>query len=517
MKGYFLKLASFKEWKILFLVYLFGLFLRFLYFPNDISFGYDQARDAYVSLHAISGDLKILGPQASVPGIYHGALVYYILGPLYKLFAESPFAVAAVFRIVNTSGILLTFLFLKLLYKSNRASLLGAFLFSLSFEQTQFSLFLGHPALGVITVLIFYIGLALLFFSKKPIGLCIACYGLGLTIQFHFSSISLFAVLILTLFVFRKSFPKIGLKKIIVSFLILMLTLSTYILAEFKYGFRTTKTLLDMYLSESSGGGLKIQNIVDIPARVIENNFINSSQTSFLILIILIAMTLFFAKKEKKIEQILFLLILFTVAIVPYIFYVSVQPSFYYSLGASVALIAIVSFVLDNIFSKSKLIGYFLMSVILISNLKLITTDNPKGTVPEINAQEGMLLTDAIKVMDYMYTKANGKYFAVSAVTIPYNINSTWSYLFEWYGLRRYGYLPIWGGENALGFENVLVVELAQSKLPTIKFTIIEPTRGLTRGQIESFLVNENIFWRVVDEVRYGQFTVQYRIFKTLS
>ena len=512
MRSKLSKFVSLKTQKHLLLIFFFGLVLRFLYFPNDISFGYDQARDAYVSLHAVSGDLKILGPQASVPGIYHGALIYYILGPLYKIFAGSPFAVAAVFRIINAIGIMLIFLFLKLLFKSEKTALLGALLFASSFEQTQFSLFLGHPALGIITVVIYFIGLSMLVFSKKPVGLYVACLGLGLTIQFHFSSISLFAVLILILLLFRKSLPRINIKYIIISALILLVTLSTYIIAEFKYGFRTTKTFTEMYLLGNSGDGLKLKNIIDIPARVVEANLINTTQLSLLILFAIISLAFYFSVKEKNKKQVVFLLTLFTIAIIPYIFYTSVQPSYYYSLGASIALVSIAAYVINKLFAGSKLLGYLLLVIVIVSNMRLITAHNPRGTVPEINAQEGMLLTDAIRVMEYAYSKAEGEPFAVSAVTIPYNINTTWSYLFEWYGANKYGYLPVWGGENALGFENVLIIEPAQSKLPPIKFIIIEPPKGLTGEQIDAFLESEDIFWEKIDEARYGEFTVQHRI-----
>lgn len=512
MRNKLSKWISLKTQKYLLLIFLFGLILRFLYFPDDISFGYDQARDAYVSLYAVSGDLKILGPAASVPGIYHGALIYYILGPLYKIFSGSPFAVAAVFRIINAIGIILIFFFLKILFQSEKTALLGALFYALSFEQTQYAMFLGHPALGIITVLTFFIGLSLLVFPKKIKGLYVACLGLGLTIQFHFSSVSLFADLIFIYLFFRKSLPRINLKQIIISTLIILITMSTYIVAEFKYGFRTINTLTEMYLLGSSGDGLKLQNIIDIPKRVVEANLINSTQLSLLILIAITTLALYFSRKEQKTGRVVFLLILFSIAIIPYIFYTSVQPSYYYSLGASIALMAIAAYVINKLLTGSKLLGYLLLVIVIVSNIGLIAKHNPKGTVPEINAQEGMLLTDAIKVMDFAYSKAEGEPFAVSAITIPYNINTTWSYLFEWYGGKKYGYLPVWGGENALGFENVLTVEPAQSKLPSIKITIIEPPRGLTGVQIETFLEGEDIFWQKVDEARYGEFTVQQRI-----
>ena len=71
----------------LILIFALAYVLRILFLPqNAITFGYDQARDALVTQKIISGDLKILGPPASTPGLYHGAFYNYTLIPAYILF-----------------------------------------------------------------------------------------------------------------------------------------------------------------------------------------------------------------------------------------------------------------------------------------------------------------------------------------------------------------------------------------------------------------------------------------------
>lgn len=101
-----------KEQKIiryLFLIFVFALVVRFLYFPNDIYFAYDQARDAFVSLKIFSGDLKIVGPPATFRGVNHGALFYYLFGPFYYLFNSSPVGVAILVRVINALGVFVVF------------------------------------------------------------------------------------------------------------------------------------------------------------------------------------------------------------------------------------------------------------------------------------------------------------------------------------------------------------------------------------------------------------------------
>ena len=75
-----------KEILILLGLAIFGLFLRVIFLKNGaLIFGYDQARDAFSALEIAHGHLKILGPSASAPGLFHGVLYYYLLAPIYLL------------------------------------------------------------------------------------------------------------------------------------------------------------------------------------------------------------------------------------------------------------------------------------------------------------------------------------------------------------------------------------------------------------------------------------------------
>src|SRR3989304_1204100 len=140
------KLESLFSNKILILLILLGLMVRFLYFPDNVYFAYDQARDAFISQKIFQGDFKIVGPPASVPGLFHGALSYYILAILYKLFEGNPFSLSAIFRIYNLIGIIPLYIIANKLFGKTTA-LLSAFIYAVSFEQTQYALFLRHQSL----------------------------------------------------------------------------------------------------------------------------------------------------------------------------------------------------------------------------------------------------------------------------------------------------------------------------------------------------------------------------------
>ena len=97
-------------------IFLLALVVRFLYFPLDIYFGYDQARDAFAASEILKGDLKIIGPTTSFEGLNHGVLYYYLFSPFYFIGGGDPTYVAAFLRILNASSIILIFLLAKSLF-----------------------------------------------------------------------------------------------------------------------------------------------------------------------------------------------------------------------------------------------------------------------------------------------------------------------------------------------------------------------------------------------------------------
>ena len=66
---------------------------------------------------------------------------------------------------------------------------------------------MGNPSLASLSVVLMYLGLALVIFKRRPIGLPLACLFLGFSIQFEFALTYLIVPFVLILIIFRKSFP----------------------------------------------------------------------------------------------------------------------------------------------------------------------------------------------------------------------------------------------------------------------------------------------------------------------
>lgn len=507
-----------KKQMIQFLIAIFiaALVLRFLYFPGDIYFGIDQATGAFAVEEILSGHPKLIGPSTTFPGLRHGVLYYYISAPFYFFGNGNPAFMAAFLRIINASGVFLIFALGAVLF-NKYVGIIAAALYAISFEQTQFALYFNHPSLAVISILIMYLGLGLLIFKKKGYGLIIALAGLGLSIQFEFILTYLIIPFILILITFRKLIPKINFRIAGLSLITFLLTIMTFIIAEIKFSFRSAQLLPKLLIGNNPKFLERILSTYLFEMdQVIKFSLVGVDRlknfTGLVLLLSFIALVLTKANKQAAFLGIWFfsaLIIYFitggddiTVGIIQY------HPN----VGISLSLAIFVSYIL---YSMGKKLGFILPVVLIVFiavlNFSLIQKFNPLGSMPEINAQSFMLLSDEEEVLDYLYQDAAGKPFAVSGITMPYIINTTWSYLFEWYGQQRYGYLPVWNGKNALGYPGNLKVQEAQEGLPDVRYLIIEPVRGIPEHLINEYLQNESYFTYIQEEHKIGHFIVQKR------
>lgn len=507
-----------KNLTFLLAIFIFALFLRFIYYPKDIYFGIDQATGSFAVQEILNGHPKLIGPSTSFPGLRHGVLYYYLYAPFYKIGNGNPAFAAAFLRVVNALGIFLMFAIGVVLF-NEFVGIIAALLFAVSFEQTQFALYFNHPSLSVIGILVMFLGLSSLIFKKKKSGLIIALFGLGLSIQFEFLLTYLIMPFILIVFTFKKSLTNLDIKTIISGLLIFLLTIFTFIVAEIKFNFRSISFLPRLLFNDSHKSIYRIiSTYVFELGQVIKFSLTGYSNLNLVIgmilLTIFIITILYFSKVRNRI---IFLGIWFFSVIVTYIvtggddLKVDILQ-YHQNAGVSCSLILFVSYILYILGKKSKYLAILIIIMITFANFYQIEKLNPYGSIPQINAQSFMLLSDEKQVLDFIYKDASGAPFAVKGVTLPFYINTTWSYLFEWYGKQTYGYLPIWGGKNAVGYAGNLVVEEAQSKLPDKRYLIIEPLRGIPNYLVDNYLKEENYFTTIVEEKKIGAFIVQKRV-----
>lgn len=490
----------------LFVIFAFALFIRFLYFPDNVYFGFDQARDAFESLSIYQNlDLKIIGPSTASPTLFHGPLYWYLIGPFYLFGKGNPAFPAAFLLILNALGVFLIYLVGKTLF-DKRVGLISGLLYAISFEQTQYAMYFGNPAPAVLTIILFYLGLIIFLFRKNWKGIALSLFALGLSIQFEFFLFYLILVFVFLMIILgRRKIKSLGIKEIVLSAVALIIALSTFILAEIKFGFRTTKSLLGV--AGSIGGNYDLQKAATVLIKrmileVNDNLFSFGVVIEILILFALLGFSLYLIKrKAKDYKKIGFLLTWFLASNLLFIFG---TPSLYYTnIGISAGLILLAAYYISKILDKKRILGLMALSLIVISNLVLITKQNPKGIINDIYVQEGMLLGRLKSAIDFVYKESEGKPIVVSASTMPLYINTTWAYLFNWYGKEKYGYLPYWAGKVAEGYPGSLPTWKSQEKEYAF-FSIVEPTRGVEQRFIDEFLEEQEQYGEVLTEEVYG-------------
>jgi hypothetical protein len=125
--------------------------------------------------------------------------------------------------------------------------------------------------------------------------------------------------------------------------------------------------------------------------------------------------------------------------------------------------------------------------------------------------QERAFLAEQLATIDKTYLLANGNEFTFSSLTGPYGINITWSYLYNWYGRSKYGYVPKFVGLSQKGLIGESLLEETDLVSDT-HFTIIEPDVLVNKEIAEKFYFDQDLrAGSVSAEYAFGTLTVQAR------
>jgi hypothetical protein len=113
------------------------------------------------------------------------------------------------------------------------------------------------------------------------------------------------------------------------------------------------------------------------------------------------------------------------------------------------------------------------------------------------------------KIIDQMYTTANGRGFTLRLTGIPYKIQTVWAYLLTEYGYKKYGYLPYWEHGNIGGFPGKLPTPI--NGTTCLRFLVREPMTGLPQSLVDLDVKEENYYSTIVSWIGVDLFTIQER------
>ncbi|MEK7154918.1 MAG: glycosyltransferase family 39 protein [Patescibacteria group bacterium] len=490
-----------KKFKIPIILFVISIILRILpIFQNAVSFHYDMARDAFVAQKIIHGDLKVMGPPSSTPGLSHGVLYYYLLALLYLIGNGNPIFVSAVLSILSSLSIFPVYFLAQDFFKNKRMGILAGILFATSFEATQYAPWISNPSLALLCLAFYFYGLWL-WKNDRPSGFLLAITSAVLATQFQLFLSTLFIVTLLFWIIFK---TKVNKKGFILAVLIVLVGLGSYFIAFGKFGTYAQIWSIISQRIPTNQFVFRIQftdvilNYINRFADIYINNFFPSNILLGGILGIVCLVT----SRSSS-------FVLFTLLISLPIFIFGGHNSNYVNLGMVFPGILSVLIVFKTILKKNKFLAVLLLLVIFGSNLYTIIKLSPRGQLSMVIPKD-MVLNKQFNLIDKTYEIAAGRPFSINTLTLPLWVNTTWSYLYSWYGKSKYGYVPSFYGHDQVGSEgDGTLPEDNTPKDPA--FFIIEPQDGIPQNLITSELSSENAKTEIVNQYDYGALLLQER------
>jgi len=504
-----------KEIAVVFVLFIFSLFFRWnLVRDNHFLFYYDQARDAYFSRNIIENrDLKIQGPSASGTNdtVYHGVLYYYIIGPVYTLSKGNPAVVVFFLCLINSLTLIPIYLLAKNLFKNKTAGYLACFLYAFSADAAEIGSWLSNPALATLTIAWFYYFLWKIFFvgEKRYLG------WLGLMLGLTNQSVIWSVYLIITVLICyglrakkEKRWLLFNLKQFVSGLVIYFLTISSMLVTQFKLynsGIFNLQILTEStkgLVNESAQVVMTLKQYVEKISYALMPFWSTVSKICFML-----ALIWFINSKFRKNSKIFLMIWLLSPLCLFF------KNSYYVLIGILPGLYMIMAICLWQL-RKYKLGRPFviiLLSLFVFSNMMAVDRVRKQEFNHVSNIQTGAYLHQQLALIDKTYELAEDKQFSISSLTNPYKYNTTWAYLYNWYGKEKYGYIPYWFGSSQKGMPADNLLEKIESP-KDFHFSIYEPDPGGIYIFIPEF-DKEQTSWAgpVLNKYQFGSLKLEYR------
>lgn len=451
-------------------------------------------------------DLKIIGPPTTTEGLYSGVLYYYLLAVPYGLADGNPKAAAVFLSFINTLAIIPIILLTKNLFKSNVYAFSAAIFFTFSFEAIQYGPWISNPSPAIFTIAMFFYSLRA-WQKGKSWGLPLAVVFAALSAQMEFFLTFLFAVILAFKFIFN---IKVQVKQFFISAILTLIIMSSFLISMIKFN-TFGKVLFGLFsISQNSEINFRIKftdlllNYLDRYSNLFINNFFPANVSIGGVLGFIV---LFFLIKGLRKEWNKF--ILFCMLCNLPIFLFGGQNSNYTTVGMVTPAILGVLVFLQSVFKKSVTLGIVIIFAIIFANLYMTFRIGENGQILFVIPKD-MVLKNELKLIDETYKISDGQPFSINTLTLPLWTNTTWAYLYSWYGYKNYGYVPSFYGHNQIGLlgeKDLLKIDKPLNKT----FFIIEPHVGIRDEDYRLEIGAENSKTDLISETKYGELILQFR------
>lgn len=498
-------------------IFLLGLVFRLIYF-KEANFGWDQARDAFQAMDIWQGDsIKLIGPgTAELPGLHHGSFYWYLISPFYFFSNGNIYAVRLFLIMLNLIGVFAIFHTASLLFKNKSIALLSSLLFAMSFEAVQYARWLSNPSPALLTISLTFLGLWYVLNNKKW-GIPLALISWAFSIHFQFFLVYQIVIIAPVLIWYYRSNKHLFNKEDFLGFFGWFFVLIPFLIAEIKFKFQGLKAFAHLFERQEQTRALGEISLAFVNRVIATFQFnilgLNHFLAGLFALTIFVS-TIIYIRKNKFKKELVFLLVwlLSPVIIAPF----DKAHAYFVTVGNLSPAIILASFFFVEYGKKHRshvLYYIFLIGVLFLGQLNLILDQNKNGE-SLFSVQQKMIVSDQLRVMDYVYQRSGKKPFVINTVTNPLFINTTWAYLFSWYGVSKYGYMPSWAGYPQDGqFGSSTKFTPITDRMDKDFYVIVEPQPGIPEHMIRGVLMFEDTRSVILETKKIGEFTVQKRRF----
>lgn len=468
----------------LFALLVLGAFLRWFNLAGSTSFFYDQGRDALAALGILNKDFVLVGPPSDFPGIFMGALWYYLLALLYFLGRGNPvFAIVAI-SFIDLATIILIVLVGKRFF-GTKSGLLAGFFWAVSAFSVSYARTLSNPSTSAFWALLTVFCFLKIKEGKKVFAVIL---GISLAVLWQFNPASAFlftpAVLI-SLFFIRKEILKNKMLWFLGS-LVFIFSFFPQLLFEIRNSFLALSSVSKIFLESGPKEGYLYgvsKRFLNLEMELAGYTFYRYYHFSVSILILSF---LYVYKKLRKKK--LFFSFFFVPALFLLFIYPRGQSHPHYLLSWVPLAVIVVSAAIWKLSKIHWFLGALVVGLFLyLSSFGLIQEIITKDHIAQPADPNLVSLNDQILVLDHLYKNSGNKMFGYHTYNItPYWADENWQYMFKWHGLKKYGYIP----ERRSGNPMYLIYE-PDPFLPEMQKNWLKEFRKNAGKKIETFRISQ--------------------------
>lgn len=497
------------------LVFL-GFLLRLYPDSHEIIWSYDQARDSFVMREMIKNlDIKLIGPQTEIYGLFHGPLFYYLMGPFFYISKGEVFLPLIAMTILTYSSIIPLSLLAYKITKNRYSIILTIFIFSISYQFVEYGRWISNVSVAIpFLSWAYYFYYRVLENPKFKLNYFLLGVSVGLASQGELFLLSLAGIIFLVLVAMKKK----------ISFLFFyavggVIGIFPLIVSELRFNFRGIKFLGEILFSSSAGESFgEIMNFylehVGLTVSQVVGGVSYLMAYSLLIVLLFCFYKFFLSclplRKTKTLMVFIFTILLSHLSL----FFLSLVNNPFLDMEIAVLLILLSSLLITGLLERSRYIAYFVIGLIVIlqfSNYKKYVIGNrPLDHFGFI--QESSTLSHKEEIADTIYTHANGREFTFASIGTPYGVRTVWASVLELYSRETGRKIPRWYGYYANGYPGEELIKIADGP-EDLHVLLIESNveKLLAKPIIDQEISNQNNHTRVVKEVVLHDTRIQFR------